>query len=76
MIDANPKTARIYKVQILIQQEPPKEPMQRLIKATSQSQAFRFVTNAMVDVNLASQDDLVSLLGHGIKVEDGTKTAE
>lgn len=41
----------------------------RLVKATSQTQALRYVVQKTLSVDHASQDDLVRLLHEGIKVE-------
>jgi len=41
----------------------------RLVKATNQTQALRYVVDKTLSVDLAGQDDLVRLLGEGVKVE-------
>ena len=44
-----------------------------LIRATSASQAIRHVTRKFYDAVIPTQDDLVSLISAGIKVEDAVK---
>jgi hypothetical protein len=44
---------------------------ERLIRASTQSQAIRFASRTAFDVHVATQDDLVALL-QKVKVEDGT----
>lgn len=44
----------------------------RLVRATNQAQALRFITSEL-NVTVASQDDLVTALGAGIKVENDGK---
>jgi hypothetical protein len=41
----------------------------RLVRASNQSQALRYVVDKTLSVDLASQDDLVRLLGKGVHVE-------
>ena len=47
----------------------------RLIRAANQSQAIRHAASTMFDIEVAGQDDLVSLLTHGIPVEMATGQA-
>lgn len=42
----------------------------RLVRAPNSSQAFRHVAEDTIEVALASQADLVELVGAGVKVED------
>ena len=44
----------------------------RLIRAANQAQAIRHAASTMFDIEVAGQDDLVSLLTHGIPVELAT----
>ncbi len=44
----------------------------QLVRASSQAQAVRHVTKSRFDVEVASQDDLVSLLGAGANVMSAT----
>ena len=46
----------------------------RLIKATSPAQAARFAVGSDYAAQVATQMDLVDLLGQDVKVEDATKT--
>ena len=41
----------------------------RLVKAKNRAQALSHVAQSTFSVNVASQDDLVTLLGIGVKVE-------
>jgi len=41
----------------------------RLVRASNQSQALRYVVDKTLSVDLASQEVLVRLLGKGVKVE-------
>lgn len=41
----------------------------RLVRAATPAQAVRHVTRERFIANVASQDDLVELLGHGLVVE-------
>jgi len=41
----------------------------RLIRAATRAQAIRHAASTMFDIEVAGQDDLVSLLSHGIPVE-------
>lgn len=41
----------------------------RLVRATNQAQALRYVVDKTLSVDLASQDDLVRLLGKDVSVE-------
>jgi len=41
----------------------------RLIRAANQAQAIRHAAQTRFDIEVAGQDDLVSLLSHGIPVE-------
>jgi len=43
---------------------------QRLVRAGTRAQALRHVAQGTFTVVVASQDELVELLGQGIKVED------
>lgn len=43
---------------------------QRLVRASTRSRALRHVAQGIFTVVVASQDELVELLGQGIKVED------
>lgn len=47
----------------------------RLIRAANQAQAIRHAASTMFDIEVAGQDDLVSLLTHGIPVEMATGQA-
>lgn len=47
----------------------------RLVRATSPAQALRHVATDIMAVKVASQDDLVSLMGAGIIVENATAAA-
>lgn len=58
-------STRIY----VITDENTKE--ERLIRATTQSQAIRFAAKTAFNVHVATQDDLVDLLTK-VKVEDAT----
>lgn len=55
-------TTRIYRVQT------PRGP--KLIRAANQSAAIRHASRSMISAEVASQDDLVRMLGAGEKVED------
>ncbi len=48
----------------------------RLIRAKSQVLAHRFVSKSSFSVDLAKQDELVSLLGEGVQVEDAESEKE
>ena len=50
----------------------------RLIRAGNQAQAIRHAAKTSFDIEVAGQDDLVSLLSHGIPVElaGGPATAD
>jgi hypothetical protein len=41
----------------------------RLVRAGNQAQAIRYVAQSQFDIEVAGQDDLVSLLSNGIPVE-------
>ena len=41
----------------------------RLIRASNQAQAIKYAASTRFDIEVAGQDDLVSLLTHGIPVE-------
>lgn len=41
-----------------------------LVKASTQAQAIGFVVRNTFKAEVASQDDLIALLGNGVKVED------
>jgi hypothetical protein len=43
---------------------------QRLVRATYSHMAERHVISALVSSRVASKDDLVELMGHGVRVED------
>jgi hypothetical protein len=61
--------ARIYVVAPKIA-EAGKPAPRRLVRATHPANALRHVAEAQFAVAVASQDDLVALLGEGVKVED------
>lgn len=48
----------------------------RLIRATNQAQAVNFVARSRFDVEVAGQDDLVSLVAAGVAVEVATQQQE
>jgi hypothetical protein len=50
----------------------------RLIRAANQAQAIKYAAQTRFDIEVAGQDDLVSLLTHGIPVElaGGPATAD
>lgn len=43
-----------------------------LVRATNPAQAARHVTRSRFSVEVASQDDLIRLMGASVKVEDAT----
>ena len=47
----------------------------RLIRAANQSQAIKYAASTRFDIEVAGQDDLVSLLTNGIPVELATGQA-
>ena len=47
----------------------------RLIRASNQAQAIKYAASTRFDIEVAGQDDLVSLLTHGIPVELATSQA-
>ena len=47
----------------------------RLIRAANQAQAIKYAASTRFDIEVAGQDDLVSLLTHGIPVELATVQA-
>ena len=47
----------------------------RLIRAANQAQAIKYAASTRFDIEVAGQDDLVSLLTHGIPVELATGQA-
>jgi hypothetical protein len=47
----------------------------RLIRAANQAQAIKYAAQTRFDIEVAGQDDLVSLLTHGIPVELATGQA-
>lgn len=47
----------------------------RLIRAANQAQAVKYAASTRFDIEVAGQDDLVSLLTHGIPVELATGQA-
>jgi hypothetical protein len=47
---------------------------EHLVRAKNPSQAERFITSARFESQLAEQDDLVRLMGAGVKVQDATAT--
>lgn len=47
----------------------------RLIRAANQAQAIRHAAQTRFDIEVAGQDDLVSLLTHGVPVEMATGQA-
>jgi hypothetical protein len=48
----------------------------RLIRAVSQAQAIRHAVQGRFEATVASQDDLLLLLGGGQAVESATQTSE
>lgn len=46
----------------------------RLIRAATRQQALNFVAKSLLKATLASQEDLVSLVSEGAKVEDYKNT--
>ena len=48
----------------------------RLIRASNQAQAVNFVARSRFDVEVAGQDDLVSLVAAGVGVELATQEKE
>jgi hypothetical protein len=42
----------------------------RLVKASTRQQALSHVAHAMFDIRVSNQDDLVTLIGKGVKVEN------
>lgn len=46
----------------------------RLVRAATRQQAFAHVAKSLLTVTLASQEDLVSLVAEGAKVEDYKNT--
>lgn len=46
------------------------KPKRRLIRATHPAHALRHVASSEYGVAVASQDDLIALLGDGVQVED------
>jgi hypothetical protein len=46
----------------------------RLVRAATRQQALGHVAKSMLTVTLASQEDLVSMIADGIKVEDYKNT--
>jgi hypothetical protein len=48
----------------------------RLVKAAHRSQALGHVARSIINVKVASQDELVEALGHGIAVESASPDAE
>ena len=46
----------------------------RLIRAATRQQALSHVAKSLLNVTLASQEDLVSLVAEGVKVEDYKNT--
>ncbi len=47
----------------------------RLIRAANQAQSIKYAAQTRFDIEVAGQDDLVSLLTHGIPVELATGQA-
>jgi hypothetical protein len=45
---------------------------QHLVRAASQAQAIRHVVSDQFSADVATQDDLVTLLGRGVKVREAT----
>lgn len=62
---------RIYLVRNLLVDEDADtgQPMHRLVRAPNAAQAVRHVAADTLSASVASQDDLVLLIGRGIKVE-------
>ncbi len=48
---------------------------QRLVRATNQSQAIRYAVRSDYACTPASADDVIALMGRGIKPEDATDSA-
>ena len=46
----------------------------RLVRAATRQQALNHVAKSLLTVTLASQEDLVSLVAEGVKVEDYKNT--
>ena len=42
----------------------------RLVRAGSYAKALRHITNEIIDVRVASQDDLIDMLTRGVTVEE------
>jgi hypothetical protein len=58
---------RIYKV---VQITSPTTTEVRLVRAANRIQAENFVASTTISAELASQDDMIELIGDGVKVED------
>lgn len=54
---------RVYRVENKLGSKP------RLVRATSQSRALHFASDSDFTVRVATQEDLETLLGDGVKVE-------
>lgn len=60
-------TKRIYKIEITNEGQ---AVTTHLIKATSASVAIRKLLEGRATANVATQDDIVNLMGAGVKVEE------
>jgi hypothetical protein len=63
-----PSPQRIYRV-CIADIDADAKPEQRLIRAANSAQAWRHVADKRITVDLASQDQIVELIGAGVKVE-------
>lgn len=65
---------RVYKVAITI---PPNDVIvMRLIRAPNKTRALNHVSTNMIAVEVASQDDLIDLVGKGVKVEETVESTD
>jgi hypothetical protein len=60
-------TKRIY---IVVQKISDGTVETRLVRAANRIQAENFVASTTISAELASQDDLIEMVGDGVKVED------
>jgi len=68
---------RIYLITVKQAEGAPASGAPRLVRAPNQAQAIRHVAADMLVADVASQDDLVMMLGQGVKVEtSGRQQAE
>lgn len=74
---------RIYKVKVTLKRpfaghggEDDYSTIFRLVRAISSGQAVRYVTGAMIEASVATQNDLVELIKEKTTVEDATKEAK